>query len=711
MLEPYADEMPAESTIKSIEKQRLEMLEDISQDEGDIIREAAECGARWDGYFSENNNIGREYLEFLVREQWNPTDKQEFSRTKKPGLTFNMLYDMVRKIMGEQRQNTPSLVVRSKSGKADQKSINLHTDILQSIAYNSRTELVYQQAFAQSMGFGYGVFEVVTDYEDPYSFNQKVIYRAVESPTMCFFDSSAKEPTKFDGNFYGRYYTMSKREYAQRYPNDPNPMSFNIPDYTGLQISRKDTIVVCEFQRKEYFPIKLYRLSSGEDITKDEWNYLVKRYKEKMRNWPSYMPQPGLPEIHAERDSYGYKIKNYRMNASKVLEVCDWPSKYISGVFVDGDSWFIDGKQMTKPFIYHAKDAQKFVNYLGSETASQIKNARREVWMGTPENMEGDDIRRMWMNPETQQGILLAKRDRKGELPQRQPPYEIPQSLLLHRQNSVEDLKRIVGFYDANLGVGGSDASGRAIRASAMQGNASPAIYNDNLGRAIEQGGRIALDLLPTIMDTERDITVRTQDGKDKYLKINKKLPNGDVFNRIDTSDMDIEVNSGPSFAMQKAEAVDLLIKVLQIPPQSPVFPLVIDIIAKNIDLQYTPQLVERLETLVPPQIIAKEKGLPPPPPQPDPQAQMMQQMMAAQEKQLQMQMAEKSQEFAIKQEQNDIKRGELMLKVEELRQEAMNMSQRSQAEQVKSANDFSIQLMKLLADIEKTYAKPSSST
>ena len=33
-----------------------------------------------------------------------------------------------------------------------------------------------------------------------------------------------------------------------------------------------------------------------------------------------------------------------------------------------------------KSFIHEARDAQKFINYVGSEVAAEIKNRRREQW-------------------------------------------------------------------------------------------------------------------------------------------------------------------------------------------------------------------------------------------------------------------------------------------------------------------------------------------
>ena len=706
-------ELPTEKVIKSLEQERQDKIDQLSSCEGEMIEKARDGARVWDSYFSQNNLTGEEMAEFLIRSQWTPVEKAEFDRTKKPALSVNFLYDTVRKIQGEQRQNTPDLVIRSKNGIATQKDIDLHTDIIQSVSYNSRTELVYQQAFSQALVFGYGAFQVHTDYENSNTFNQVIKYRCPQSPFRVFFDPSSQEPTKWDSDFNGEYIIITKKEYRARFPHDDNPASFPFPQYEGLFVNTKDNLCLCSYEQKEYFPVTLYELSTGESIKEDEWRDMEKRYKKAISHWDSYLkdmglprntPIPVLPTIVRSRQTYDYKTMQYLLSASKILDVTYFPSKYPSRIFVDGDSFFLDGKQVTRPFIYYAKDAQKFVNYLCSETASQVKNLRREQWVGTPENVEGDDIRRMWLNPENQQGILLAKRDRAGQLPQKIPPGELPQTLLMNYQRGIDDIKRILGFYDVNLGAdNGSEVSGVAIRNRGLQGGASTYIYQDNLGRAIEQGGRVALDLMPTIYDTERNLTIKTQDGKNKAIKINKKLPNGQIYNKIDTTDMDIEISVGPSFAMQKTQAIELFIKLLNIPPQSPIFPLVVDLIAKNLDLQNMPQLVERLETLVPPQILAKEKGLPPPPPPPpDPMQVMAMQQSQQQSKMNEIKMQIQMKEVGLKQEQNEIEKMKVLMGLEELRQKAANINVKSAAEMQKASDEFSVELLKLIQSAEK---------
>ena len=62
-----------------------------------------------------------------------------------------------------------------------------------------------------------------------------------------------------------------------------------------------------------------------------------------------------------------YKIMHYRLIQNQIIDFAEWPSKYLPIVYVDGDSYYIEGRQYTKSFIHRrARDAQKFINYVGS---------------------------------------------------------------------------------------------------------------------------------------------------------------------------------------------------------------------------------------------------------------------------------------------------------------------------------------------------------
>jgi len=674
-METYPEGISSDQ-LSDMESRRLERIDEAGINELDVLAKAKENLNIWNGYFNENIVRGKDDLNFVIRDQWTAIERSEFTRLFKPAMTFNKLYDATKKIAGEQRKNKPDLLVRSLTGKATQEQINLRADLVRTISYQSQNDLVYQTAFRSSLMMGFGVFQVETDYETPRSFNQIIKFTGVNDPTRCVFDPTAIKPHKGDGNYCARNYIMSKEEFAATYPYITNPVSYTDPYYLlDFQWETRDTIVLCDYFVKEWYPVLLYKLSNGDTVSEDEWEAMQPDIKLKMTlakdSEIGKVIMAEIPKIVAERQSQDYRIMHYRLIQNQIIDFSEWPSKFLPLIFVDGDSQFIEGRQYTKSFIHEARDAQKFINYVGSEVAAEIKNRRREQWLGTPDNIIGYE--QEWRNPELQMGILRAKPDPKtGQMPMKQTPWDLSPALLTHFQRGGQDIREILGFSEQEQ-LQGKDMSGKARRERKLEGSMSAYVFFDNLNQAIEQAGRVVLDLLPVIYGgDERHIIISKPDGKTQSLVLNKQLPNGEIENELTKGDYDIEIDTGPSFAVQKDVALEFMQQTIANNPQ--VFPLIADLYAGNLDIQSMPQIKERLSNLVPPEILAKEEGREPPPPKPDPQQMMMQQQMQMAQAEIQAKQEElkiKMEELQLKKQQHQLDEAELMIKAQKIQMDA----------------------------------------
>src|SRR6185503_4767886 len=543
-------------------------------------------------------------------------------------------------------------------------------------------------------------------------------YELIPDVTRTSFDPTAMKPHKGDGNFCSRQYLYTKEEFYATYPWVTNPVSYSDPrSLLDFQWETRDTIVVCKYTRKEWFPVKIYMLSDGQVMTEDEWedyqeNFEMHKYLAKDAQIVNKMILNQIPTIKAERMTKDYFIRQYMMTQNQIIKYTDWPSKYLPLIFVDGDSNFIQGQQYTRSFIHEAKDAQKFVNYVGSEVAAEIKNRRREQWICTPDNIIGNE--QMWRNPELQNGILIAKPDPKtGQMPTKMPPWELSQSLLLQYQRGCQDMREIMGFSETEA-LQGRDISGKARRERKMEGSMSAFVFFDNLNQAIEQGGRVVLDLLPVIAgEDERHMVISKADGRTDSIVLNKETKDGKI-NTLEGGDYDVEIDTGPSFAVQKSESLEMLQGIIQAAPQ--LFPLIGDLYAAQLDVQFMPQLKERLQTLVPPEILAKEQGKQPPLKQPNPQEQLMEQEMQMKQQELKNKMAEvqiKSEKLQIEKEQAQLDHVKLLLDAQKAQTEAqlnvydhqLNLETakaRHHLDGVKIDNDFNHKIASILADIHR---------
>ncbi len=726
-METIAEQLPAKE-LEAINEKLQERLENAGIDEAEVLKKAREDLVLWDGYFDENVVRGRDDMNFLLRDQWSAVERAEFARLFKPAMTFNKLYDVTKKIAGEQRKNKPDLMVRSLTGKAKQPQIDLRADLVRTISYRNQNDLVYQTAFKSALMMGYGAFEICLDYESPHSFNQMINYELIPDASRTSFDPCAVKPHRADGNFCSRQYLYTKDEFYATYPHVLDPVSYSDPrSLLDFQWETRDTIVVCKYTRKEWFPLKLYLLSNGQSVTENEWDDMQVDLKMKEQLAASSevvgdIIRKDIPRIVGERMSKDYKIRQYVLTQNAVIEFSDWPSKHLPIIFVDGDSNYINGKQYTRSFIHEAKDAQKFINYVGSEIAAEIKNRRREQWIGTPDNILGQE--QTWRNPELQAGILLAEPDPKtGQMPTKMPPWELSQTLLQQFQRGSQDIREILGFSE-NEALQGHDMSGKARRERKLEGSMSAYVWFDNLNQAIEQGGRVVLDLLPVVVgDFERPMIISKADGRTESIVLNKEVgqtETGEVTreNVLDNGDYDIEIDTGPSFAVQKEVALEMFQQTLQAFPQA--FPLIADLWAKNLDIQWMPQIVERFKNLVPPDILAKEEGKPPPPKQPDPQQMMMQQQMQAQQQQMALNqqkmkieeqaIMERAEELKIRKERHLLDQAEMIMKAQEMSQkhaldrERLGLdTSKLMLDADKAEKDFSHKLAAVLSGIHKS--------
>jgi hypothetical protein len=699
--------------INEMEERRINMLNEAGVDEGDVLEQAGKDQHIWMSYYNENIVRGKDDLNFVLRDQWTAVERSEFTRLFKPAMTRNKLYGDTKKIVGEQRKNKPDLIVRSLTGKASQEQINLRADLVRSISYHSQNDLVYQTAFKSALMMGYGAFQICLDYESPRSFNRIIRYEIIPDPTMCGWDPTAMKPHKGDGNYCYRRYIFTRDEFFATYPYVTDPVSFVDPymmlDYQWLT---HDTICVADQFKKEWFPLIIYKLSNGDVVTADQWKSREKMFEDNKEFVKDTVIGEiigrEIPKIVNERQTQDYKIMHYRMIKDMIIDFSEWPSRQLPIPFVDGDSYYIEGRQYTKSFIHEARDSQKLSNYAMSELAGELKNRRREQWTGTPDNIIGYE--QMWRNPETQNGILMAKPDPKtGMMPQKMPAWEISQGIFVTSQVANQDMKEIMGFSESEE-LQGRDISGKARRERKIEGSMAAYVYFDNLNQSLEQGGRIVNDLLPYVIgDEERHMMISRKNGMSESMIINQRK--GDkITNDIGTGDFDVEIDTGPSFAVQKEIALEMFAQTIQAFPQA--FPLIADLWASQLDLQQMPTIRDRFKTMVPPEILAKEEGRQPPPKQPNPQEMMMaqemqikQQKMKVEEQKMKVEeqgLMERAEELRIRAEKHEIEKAEMMLKAKQM-QEKMGIDHQKNAISVaKMDTDLSAKIATILADLHK---------
>ncbi len=403
-----------------------------------------------------------------------------------------------------------------------------------------------------------------------------------------------------------------------------------------------------------------------------------------------------MVRIEDSRPSKKHKIIHYKIAGDYVLDKTEFPSEQLPLVFVDNNSYYDKtGKQICRSFFGDAKDTQRYINYLRTQSAYILKISRYDQWIGSKKNVKSLDTQRNWRDPNATQGMLTYDESESGAKPEQVRPPELSASLFQQYQLAIEDLYTSTGLYPARMGNNGDEASGKAIDARTRQGSYTTYVFFNSINRAIATGGAIVNEMIPRVYDTERVMALMTPDEGMKNITVNKETDDYGVQieNDIRKGTYEVRLKPGPSFEGQKQQALDSLREVLAADPTA--FNLIADLYADNLPLMNTIEIKNRLKTRVPPQIIeAGKTGKMPPESGPSPEQQAVQ-----------LQQQQMQQEAQFKQKELELKDKEIQLKQQEIIQEAQFKIQELETERLEAASKLQEQELRYMAESERTQA------
>jgi hypothetical protein len=169
-------------------------------------------------------------------------------------------------------------------------------------------------------------------------------------------------------------------------------------------------------------------------------------------------------------------------------------------------------------------------------------------------------------------------------------------------------------------------------------------IYHDNLNQSILEIGDLCNQMIPLAYDTVRTVRVIGDDDKHVLMEINNDLTPDGV--NICEGKYDVVLDTGPSFATQRAEALEAMMTLLQTSPD--LMQVIGDKVAEHMDWPGSTEIAARLKKIVPKELLSPEEAAEEAEAQPDqgpsPEEQQAQAMQEAQlaEAQAQLEHAEK---------------------------------------------------------------------
>lgn len=596
----------------------------------DTLKEAREAFAACQDAEAENRAEALDDIRFArMEEQWPDAIRQQRQREGRPCLTINKLTAFTRQVINDARQNKPSIKVHPVDSTADPATADLINGLIRNIEYTSNADVAYDTAAECAVTGGVGYFRIGIDYAHDDTFDLDILIQRIANPFSVYGDPHSTAADSSDWNVCFVTEMVKKADFERKYAGVAK-VNWET-GYGDLQSPwvDGDDVMLAEWWRREEVERPIVLLSAPAQMP-DGSELRILDAEFYAANKPLF---DGLGlAVAAERVTRSWKVTQTLMTGAEVLEKTDWVGKYIPIIPVYGDEVNVEGKRYFRSLIRSAKDAQRMFNYWRTTSTELVALAPKAPFIG-PKGVFKSDAQK-WATANVQSHAYIEYDVVNGGAPpQRQPFAGVPAGALQEALNASDDMKAILGLYDASLGARSNETSGKAIMARQREGDVATFHFVDNLTRAIRHGGRVLLDLIPHVYTGQRIVRILGQDKKPQNVPLGQpmRLPDGTakVFD-LAAGKYDLTVEAGPSFTSQREEMVTTLTQLIQAYP--PAAPVVGDILVRNMDIQGAEEISERLKALLPPQLQGQ-----------DPQAQQAQQAVQQLQQALEQMKADKS--------------------------------------------------------------------
>lgn len=579
----------------------------------DLLADARKAFTRSEAAENHNRVNWLDDVRFArLGEQWPEKVKQEREREGRPCMTVNRLPSFIKQVTNDARQNSPAIKFHPVGDGADQATAKVLDGLTRNIEQSSNASVAYDNALENAVTGGFGYFRIVVDYACDDVFDLDIGIEPIKNPLTVYGDpmSSCADSSDWNECFVTEMWARSA--FKRKWPK-ADPCNFEAPSHDQAPgWYEGDDIRVCEWWTREEVPTTILLLSNGAVM-----------HEEQFMAGKDLFDVLGITEVK-RRPSKTYKVTQRIMTGNEILETNDWPGKYIPIVPVYGDEVMVDGERYFLSMIRFAKDPQQMFNYWRTIATELVALSPKAPWVGAVGSFATDASKWATANTETHQYLEYDMvTDDNGNVappPQRQPFAGVPAGALQEAMNASDDMKSVMGLYDASLGAQSNETSGRAILARQREGDVSTFNFTDNLSRGIRHGGRIICDLIPKVYSTERIIRVISEDGTVKNVPVNGAQPPAmpapqdaadaqkqqeemQAIARVyslTTGKYDVTVETGPSFTTKREEAANQMMEYIRSNPAAG--PVIGDLLAKNLDWPGADEIASRLKAMLPPQ-------------------------------------------------------------------------------------------------------------
>jgi hypothetical protein len=620
-----------------------ELAADRPETDADITREARERFQRvidWETSFRSSAIDDVRFVNGDADNHWQWPDNMYSERGDRPSLTINKTRQHCLQIINDAKQNAPQVRISPVSDEATKASAEIFEGICRHIEYVSNAATAYNTATEHQVHAGIGWWRIVREYEDEAGFEQGLRIVRVRDPMSIYMDPDIQELDGSDARWAFVVDDVPRDDFEQKYPEyaDRVPQATWAGSSVGGGWLDEDHVRIAEYYRKVVEDDVLHMLPDGSTVRESELAAGATL---------SDLRAISVQSRAVERE----RLEWFKIVGDEIVDERQEPGRYIPLVRVIGEEAIIEGRLERKGHVRALKDPQRMYNYWSSSAVESVALQSKTPYIAAAESIEA--FQQYWdtANSVNHSVLPFNARDDQGQplpAPTRQEPPQMPQAYMAGMQQSSQELMMASGQYQPTLGQPSpqQETSGRAIQLRQRQGDNATYHYIDNLAVAIRFTGRILLDLIPLVYDTPRVMQIMAPDGTVDRVQLDPTQPQPlqtaqnpnpqqqlagsatptpqqqmatsviRIFNPT-VGRYEVQADVGPAYATKRQQAFDALLQITTTAPQ--LLNVAGDLLMKAADFPMADELAERLQRLVPPNVLGQG---------PSPQEQQLQQQL-----------------------------------------------------------------------------------
>ena len=540
-------------------------------------------------------------IKFAAGDQWPVEIQNSRNLESRPCLTINKIDAYIRQVTNQQRMQRPRIKVHPVNNLADYKIAQVIEGITRHIEVNSNADTAYDTAFDYAVRMGWGYWRINTRYTREDSFDQEIYIDTIDNPFTVYFDPNSVLPDGSDAERCLITTVLDKKIFRDMYPGANDGANFqqrSTGDDTSAWVTKED-IRIAEYFYIERERAKLYLLSDGTSSFADSANFFAR------------VEASGMTVID-ERDSFRKAVKWFKCTAMEVLEEKTMAGKYIPVVPCYGAQVIVDDKRKKYGLVRFAKDPQRMYNFWRTSMTESVALAPKAKWLLAEGQDEGHENEWAMANIKSTPVLRYKQKDIEGQsapVPTRLQPEPPPTGIMEAAGAISADLQMVLGILDPNQLPSGN-ISGKALAGQQNQVDLSNYHFYDNMTRSIRHTGKIILDLIPYIYDTQRVMRIIGSDGQPDMTTINEKNEIGEVLNDVTVGEYDVVMDTGPGFQSKRQQAVESMMPLLT--GNAELFNIAGDLVFRNMDFPGADVIADRLAAMNPLANIDEKSDIPP---------------------------------------------------------------------------------------------------